>query len=736
MIDESLFKSNQLGRDGFTWWIGRVAHSKVWKNQAKEDGNRGDGLQRVKVRIIGYHPWDNSLPENDLPWAHILNDPVVGGGTGGIGETLALKGGETAMGFFLDGEEAQQPVIMGVFDRPASVTTSIKEDDLIANDTNGFEVFTGHPDNDVPAHTIDAFHTKLNETGTVARNKDGNPGGANANTAFEATTTKYTTMDDPCRKNSIGKITLALQNFIAYTQMLEQNAGKWVNPITNEIVNMKHQLTKLKKQVSGILKGIINRVKKKVIGKLTKIFGDFLGLLKITPAGVTAFINDSILQKGLKGIVALIYCVFQKVIGNIGSFIFNMFQNLLGRLINGPLCAAEQFVSGLLAKVFDKLEGLLSPILKGLQWLTGGLGKVQGFLRNVSSLASAIYSFIGCDEFKCTKPSQWISSVNGVIPKPPDNWEKQVKSMNVFTGISSSLTNIGKNLEDAISGIGGEDEETVLNKDFNGTPVKDLLSSVDKLTGGDSSAKLDKGLGSIESAVATITLFGGKNSIFDACNKKNDNPTDQDDISPAYPGYVYPKCIPPKVEVTGEGTGADLKIIVGNDSRIFSIEVLNGGSGYTDNVSISIIDNTGHGSGVNARAIIDDNGTITQVVLLDRGYGYCSDTVGLTTSVVGIVTSIYIVRPGIGFTGGDTIGIGNSNFPITITPGGSIVDVTVPFIPDQFGTAPGIKINSDTGFGAEFIPVMSYKDLSNTDDGADARRKKPLIGITSVIDCP
>ena len=736
MIDESLFKSNQLGRDGFTWWIGRVAHPKVWKEQALVSAQNGDGSQRVKVRIIGYHPWDNSLPESDLPWAHLMNDPIVGGGTGGRGETHALVGGETAVGFFMDGEEAQQPVIMGLLDRPAAVTTSIKEDDLIANDSNNFEVWTGHPENKVKATKIDGKYTPDNQSGTNMVTKDGAVGGSDAARAFESKTTKYTALDDPCRKNSVGRITLALQNFIAYTQILEQNAGKWVNPITNEVVNMQYQLAKIKKQVAGILKDIINQVKKKVIGKLNWLFGKFLGLFKASPAGVTAFFQDALLQKGLKGIMGLLYCIFKKVIGNIGTFISNMFQNLLGRLINGPLCAAEQFVSGLLAKVFDKIEGLLDPILKGLQWLTGGLAKVTGLLRNAGSLAQSIYSFIGCDEFKCTKPSQWISSVNGAIPKPPDNWQKQVENMNVFTGISESLKNTGKELSDAISGIGGEDEETVLNKEYNGTPVKDLLSSVDTLTGGDSSAKLDKGLGSIESAVATITLFGGKNSIFDACNKRNDNPTDQDDISPAYPGYVYPKCIAPKVEVTGEGTGAVLKIIVGNDSRIFSIEVLNGGSGYTDNVSIAIIDNTGHGSGVNARAIVDDNGAISQVVLLDRGYGYCSNTVGLTTSVVGIVTDIYVVRPGTGYTGGDTIGIGNSNFPITITPGGSIVDVRVPFVPDQFGTAPGIKINTDTGYGAEFIPVMAYKDLSITDDGAEARRKKPLIGITSVIDCP
>ena len=35
-----------------------------------------DKGHRVKVRIIGYHPWDNNeLPENDLPWAEVLSNP-------------------------------------------------------------------------------------------------------------------------------------------------------------------------------------------------------------------------------------------------------------------------------------------------------------------------------------------------------------------------------------------------------------------------------------------------------------------------------------------------------------------------------------------------------------------------------------------------------------------------------------------------------------------------------------
>ena len=106
MIDESLLKSAQLGRDGFTWWIGRVADPTVWqdKNKFKELDPKGAQGHRCKVRIIGYHPFDtDTLSEDDLPWAHVMMNPANGSGQGGMGITQSLVGGETCMGFFLDG---------------------------------------------------------------------------------------------------------------------------------------------------------------------------------------------------------------------------------------------------------------------------------------------------------------------------------------------------------------------------------------------------------------------------------------------------------------------------------------------------------------------------------------------------------------------------------------------------------------------------------------------------------
>ena len=40
MIEESLIKSNFIGRDGFRWWIGQIAPTSAW--QAQADGKDGD----------------------------------------------------------------------------------------------------------------------------------------------------------------------------------------------------------------------------------------------------------------------------------------------------------------------------------------------------------------------------------------------------------------------------------------------------------------------------------------------------------------------------------------------------------------------------------------------------------------------------------------------------------------------------------------------------------------------
>lgn len=91
-----------MGLDGFVWFIGVV-----------EDNNDPSKLGRVKVRCISFHTDDtNSIPTADLPWATVLA-PTNDTSMQGTGEFSQILQGTWVLGFFLDAEEKQQPVVMG-----------------------------------------------------------------------------------------------------------------------------------------------------------------------------------------------------------------------------------------------------------------------------------------------------------------------------------------------------------------------------------------------------------------------------------------------------------------------------------------------------------------------------------------------------------------------------------------------------------------------------------------------
>ena len=92
-----------MGMDGFVWFVGVV-----------EDRNDPSKLGRVRVRCLGYPTADKTLiPTEDLPWAHVMH-PVTDPSMQGMGNTPSfLVEGSWVMGFFMDADMKQQPMIMG-----------------------------------------------------------------------------------------------------------------------------------------------------------------------------------------------------------------------------------------------------------------------------------------------------------------------------------------------------------------------------------------------------------------------------------------------------------------------------------------------------------------------------------------------------------------------------------------------------------------------------------------------
>ena len=97
--------NNFLGQYGFIWWHGVV-----------EDISDPLMLGRCRIRVFGYHSDDPvELPITSLPWAYPMQ-PITSAALSGIGTSpTGLLVGSHVFGFFRDGEEAQDPVMIGSF---------------------------------------------------------------------------------------------------------------------------------------------------------------------------------------------------------------------------------------------------------------------------------------------------------------------------------------------------------------------------------------------------------------------------------------------------------------------------------------------------------------------------------------------------------------------------------------------------------------------------------------------
>ena len=137
-----------MGKDGFTWFVGVV-----------EDRADPKKLGRLRVRCLGYHVKElNKLPTADLPWAHVMN-PITSATVSGVGHTpLGAVEGTWVVGFFIDGPDAQQPMIMGTL-------PGVPKDLPVKDAVNGFQDY------------INANYPKYKESDVnrLARNDDDSP---------------------------------------------------------------------------------------------------------------------------------------------------------------------------------------------------------------------------------------------------------------------------------------------------------------------------------------------------------------------------------------------------------------------------------------------------------------------------------------------------------------------------------------------------------------------------------
>ena len=655
-------KQNFVGRDGFVWWIGQIAPEDVWiENFGTNDKAWG---QRYKVRIMGYHPYSTAeLKDEDLPWAQVLTS-AGNSGSQNTAETVRLAQGDVVVGFFLDGQNAQVPMIMGAFANTTQWADLKKLWKESGEPPSPFQVFGGYD----KAFKEDSYainkassndNTKNSDLSNVNITQEQANERQQNDTVNEIHTTDSTTgaILNLCDEGPTEGIKNDVLGMVGEIQALKgkMNAGnEFFRDKVKGIVSSTTESVVLKSGslVSNMVDGAFNQILP--IGKtgLSNLYGGVKSkVLAATGNPAIAHIAGVAAQTAmlspLQKVENLIGCLANNIVADLGGMVEDILNSVVDNVFNFTNCVGDQVVGAI-------TNGIIGKVGAGMAGALGGLDKILGFfnpkgfniedvIRNSggSSIAGAV-GLRGCNQPVVRDelgPCRYRLGY-GPLSSSPKDLDKIVKDANVAAAISAAARLTGFPL-DGIEDIAG---------------ALDIFNSDMKVPG-------------FKSAISDC--YSGLPTI----------------------------CEPPKIKIFGGGgSGAEAIPFFGNiigDSynrtgSIIDIKMTNPGNNYQYPPFVEIVDNCNQGLGAQARATIKD-GKVDNIYIVSEGENYpVGDQPELS------ITDINIINPGSGYTDGDIVtdNIGNQ-YDVTIQ-GGAIVKVK-PISTIAVDGVVELSINSSSG---------------------------------------
>lgn len=358
MIDQSLLQNNFIGRDGFLWWIGQIPPLESMGAQVK-GGGWGN---RYKVRIIGYHPYSESeLPNEDLPWAQVLIPATAGSGAANVSTGIQLQQGDTVLGFFLDGDNAQIPVILASFGRTDLVSTK--------EYSSPFVPFTGYNS------LIPKAKTTPSESSELKQNSQPSP----QDITFEQAITlseKYKYKVYSVNEVIGDKVLLAnpLQNTkTSRIKSIVTNLLKKVNRVAGEIDKIRRFIRVAVDKIVALMNEYVGALMNALITTLISLLKEGLKLLyelvyaKVLAATgnpVAAHLAGVAAQRAMLDPVNKLQKAFACVAGEVIDLLKDIVTDILTDVVNNVdrfvTCVEDQFVGSLLNAVIDTLETLMA----------------------------------------------------------------------------------------------------------------------------------------------------------------------------------------------------------------------------------------------------------------------------------------------------------------------------------------------------------------------------------------
>ena len=295
----SLFNSGFLGAS-FLWWVGQIADDSVWRDNIlpgkypNKNSIPGWG-RRYKVRIIGLHDQgQETIPDDQLPWAQIMYPVTAGGGQTASKGTANLRQGNMVFGFFLDGQDQQVPVIMGVLGNNSQTALNQKiGTSRVTNTTPGTLATSGYSDGASPPKGS-ARPTPPASDLAVEQSTPGQPGATNENAdGIHQTTAADTKRQAKCDEkivllkpdpqehvpSALKGIQTAIDNLITKIDSYLQAIQSYVDAVTNTISDLQALMKSFAQEIAKYMKVIFDKVMEFVMKTLNKALSKVVAAL-------------------------------------------------------------------------------------------------------------------------------------------------------------------------------------------------------------------------------------------------------------------------------------------------------------------------------------------------------------------------------------------------------------------------------------------------------------------------
>ncbi len=709
------------------YWFGAQGN-RLWAGQVEGDGNELidtgesfpdlDSSNRVKVRIMGYHTRSRSrLPSRDLPWATIMMPTTESVTRNNAGIVHGLENGMWVIGTFLDGESAQQPLILGSIGITDKGQTFEDKKEAVGGSNNNI------PNN----NTLKTRSNNKPENSIGIANRGGPRGGSSANSARQTEDEQQVigVANGKCGNRPENEFARILQDLFKFISRNEKIGDLFVDKLTGNITKSARivysYIGRLVNSVNGILGDIKALVVSEVKKYIQQIFAGVIQAIQLPNKRGAAVTVGGIF---IDTIMEAIKCLFTALLDKISSLIVDIVTTLVDDVINTAFCQISNILKGITQQIQDGIVSGLEAISQFASVISD-IGNFGGsFLAKIGDLIAQF-----CDgDLAC---SLGITEVEtGVGPKPDNAINTFFNRLETFGGLPNEL-NVGlfgsdsflsslNNLE--LRDSDGNIASGALNcngaTEFKFPMIPNLF-----FTG------LQNELNKFKFDINSGSISLGGSSIFD------DNP---------YPPSSYDG----KESGLGSRDSTPRAIpVINRKGKIVSGKITNPGFGLTSEPNLTISPMNGWGSGASGITTLNRDGGVNSIVITKGGGGYPYFDKSVSTSnfvstledgnpdyskINGIYTenpfwlgAIIKKFPPIVRRSGSGYG---ENCVLVVEPGpGEINEVILPILKPIItnGFLTGVEVEQE-GFGFTVPPVV-YIACGGTDLGNE--RKAVILPI-------